>query len=248
MVCSGLVEGSTTIGIMKFFPTTFSRFLYDFWPLQKIILPILDEKFIDQIEKVKDLILHEVNVKEIEYITDTSGIIHKGIKPNFKTLGSRLGKNMKEAAAIIHAFTQKEIAIIEKTGKYSLEIADEKFELILEDFVITAEDIPGWLVAVENEMTVALDINLDDSLISEGLARELVNRIQNLRKSNDFNVTDRIIVEIEKNDHIRDAIASFGEYIKSETLADEIIVLEKIDIEETELTESTFCKLQIIKS
>jgi isoleucyl-tRNA synthetase len=216
-------------------------------PLKKIILPILDEKFIEQIEKVKDLILHEVNVKEIEYITDTSGIIHKGIKPNFKTLGGRLGKNMKEAASLINAFSQKEIADIEKTGICILDIAEEKFELTFEDFVITAEDIPGWLVAVENEMTVALDISLDENLISEGLARELVNRIQNLRKSSDFNVTDRIIVEIEKNDQIQNAIVSFGEYIKSETLADEILVVDFIDIEETELTESTFCKIQIIK-
>lgn len=216
-------------------------------PLKKIILPILDEKFIEQIEKVKDLILHEVNVKEIEYITDTSGIIHKGIKPNFKTLGSRLGKNMKDAAALINAFSQKEISEIEKTGKCTIDIAGEKYELTFEDFVITAEDIPGWLVAVENEMTVALDISLDENLISEGLARELVNRIQNLRKSSEFNVTDRIVVEIEKNDQIQNAIVSFGEYIKSETLADEILVVDFLDNEETELTENTFCKIQIIK-
>lgn len=217
-------------------------------PLKKIILPILDEKFIDQVEKVKDLILHEVNVKEIEYITDTSGIIHKGIKANFKTLGSRLGKHMKDVASAINQFSQKDISLIEKTGKYDLHIAGESFELTIDDFVITAEDIPGWLVASEGELTVALDISLDDILISEGLARELVNRIQNMRKSNDFNVTDRIIVEIEKNDQVQNAIASFGEYIKSETLADEILFTKDLDTETIELTENLSCKMKILKN
>jgi isoleucyl-tRNA synthetase len=217
-------------------------------PLKKIILPILDEKFIEQVEKVKDLILHEVNVKEIEYITDTSGIIHKGIKANFKTLGSRLGKHMKDVASAINKFSQKDISLIEKTGKYDLQIAGESFELTIDDFVITAEDLPGWLVSVENEMTVALDISLDDTLISEGLARELVNRIQNLRKSSDFNVTDRIIVEIEKNDQVQNAIITFGEYIKSETLADDIKFATILDEETIELTENLSCKMKIIKN
>ncbi len=188
-------------------------------PLQKILLPVLDEKFRSQVEAVKDLILAEVNVKEIEYITDTAGIISKKIKPNFKTLGKRLGKNMKFAAAAIGRFTQEDINKVEKSGGYLLEIDGEKIALTLEDFIITAEDIPGWLVAAEGDITVALDITITDALRAEGMARELVNRIQNLRKEKDFNVTDKINVVVEKHDGLVASLDDFGDYIKKETLA-----------------------------
>ncbi|HHH53927.1 MAG TPA: isoleucine--tRNA ligase, partial [Bacteroidetes bacterium] len=217
-------------------------------PLQKILLPVLNESFIDQVEKVKDLILHEVNVKEIEYVTDTSGIIKKKIKPNFKTLGRLLGKNMKDAAAVINTLSQEEISEIEKTEKYLLELNGEKYELGLEDFIISAEDIPGWLVANEGELTVALDITLTDNLKAEGLARELVNRIQNVRKSSDFDVTDRIVVELTADELLKEAIQKFGDYIKSETLADDIIISENVDGEEIELTDNVKTILKVSKN
>jgi isoleucyl-tRNA synthetase len=217
-------------------------------PLQKILLPVLNESFIDQVEKVKDLILHEVNVKEIEYVTDTSGIIKKKIKPNFKTLGRLLGKNMKDAAAVINTLSQEEISEIEKTEKYLLELNGEKYELGLEDFIISAEDIPGWLVANEGELTVALDITLTDNLKAEGLARELVNRIQNVRKSSDFDVTDRIVVELTADELLKEAIQKFGDYIKSETLADDIIISENVDGEEIELTDNVKTILKVKRS
>jgi isoleucyl-tRNA synthetase len=150
-------------------------------PLQKILLPILEDDFEQQVEAVKDLILAEVNVKTIEYIQGSGGIIKKKIKPNFKTLGKRLGPNMKIAAGLINQFTQEDIQKIEEEGKYDLTIPNSGiFTLEKEDFEITTEDIPGWLVASEGGLTVALDITITPSLQAEGLARELVNRIQNI--------------------------------------------------------------------
>lgn len=191
-------------------------------PLKRVLLPVLDARFKDQIEGVKDLILSEVNVKEIEYITDTSGLIKKRIKPNFKTLGRRLGKHMKEANQIISGFTQGDIEALEKSGSYEMAIDGNPYTLGLEDFVISSEDIPGWQVASDGKVTVALDISLDDDLLAEGVARELVNRIQNLRKQKEFNVTDRIILSIESKEAILPAIQSYGDYIKEEVLADQI--------------------------
>ncbi|MEM9888010.1 MAG: DUF5915 domain-containing protein, partial [Bacteroidota bacterium] len=205
-------------------------------PLQKIMLPILDERFQEQVEGVKDLIASEVNVKEIEYLTDTSGVIKKKIKPNFKTLGRRLGKNMKVAAQAISKFSQEDIASLEKSGAYSLQVGDESYDLTLEDFEITAEDIPGLLVANDGALTVALDINITDELAAEGMARELVNRIQNIRKGKDFDVTDRIQVQIEQHEAVQAAVAQFGDYIKNEVLADVLELVETVaDGESVEL-------------
>ncbi|MEN0047891.1 MAG: isoleucine--tRNA ligase [Bacteroidota bacterium] len=198
-------------------------------PLQKIMLPILDESFQQQVEGVKDLIASEVNVKEIEYLTDTSGVIKKKIKPNFKTLGRRLGKNMKVAAQTISQFTQEDIATLEKSGAYTLQAGEENYDLTLEDFEITAEDIPGLLVANDGALTVALDINITDDLAAEGMARELVNRIQNIRKSKDFDVTDRIQVQIQQHEAVQPAVAQFGEYIKNEVLADVLELVDAVD-------------------
>ncbi len=206
-------------------------------PLQKMLLPVLNADFKAQVEKVKDLILAEVNVKEIEYITDTDGVIKKKIKPNFKTLGRKLGKQMKAANEIISALDQTAIAKIEATQQYTLVIDGENYDLNLEDFEIASEDIPGWLVANDRDLTVALDVTLNENLILEGLAREMVNRIQNIRKSSDFNVTDKIIVHLKTDETINSVVKVHGEYIKAETLAEKIEFVTDLEGAEIELTE-----------
>jgi len=198
-------------------------------PLQGIMLPVLDESFIAQVDGVKDLILAEVNIKDIEYVRDTSGIVKKKIKPNFKTLGRLLGKNMKAAVPIINQLGQADISNIEKTNSYQLSINGESYNLTQDDFIISAEDIPGWTVASDGDITVALDISLTEELLAEGMARELVNRIQNIRKTKDFNVTDRIRVALERHDLVEKAVDSFGDYIKNEVLADDLILKEVIE-------------------
>lgn len=198
-------------------------------PLQKILLPVLDSSFQEQVEGVKDLILAEVNVKDIEYVTDTEGIIKKKVKPNFKTLGRRLGKDMKAAAQAINGFTQADISNLEATGKYILKAGETEYELTLEDFEILTEDIPGWLVANDGPLTVAMDVTLTDGLLAEGMARELVNRIQNIRKNKDFNVTDKIKVQLEDKEAIQPAIEQFGDYIKSEVLAEDLTLVTDIN-------------------
>ena len=217
-------------------------------PLKKILLPILNPSFQDQVDAVKDLILAEVNVKEIEYISDTAGIIKKKAKPNFKTLGKRLGANMKGGLAAINAFDQETIEQIEKTNAFTLELNGEQYEISLEDIEILSEDIPGWQVAVDKEVTVALDIQLDEKLIAEGTARELVNRIQNIRKAKDFNITDRIEVVVTADEKIDQALAQFGDYICNEVLANAIS--SKADLENgepVELFEGEEVRIDVIK-
>ena len=187
-------------------------------PLQKIMLPVLDKSFQEQVDQVKTLIASEVNVKDIEYLDDTSGVLKKRIKPNFKTLGRRLGKDMKAAAQQIGSMSQEDIANIEQTGKYTLEANGNTYELGLADFDIAAEDIPGLLVANDGKLTVALDISLTPELEAEGMARDIVNRIQNIRKDSGFEVTDKIKVTLEEAGTIASAVAQFGDYIKAETL------------------------------
>ncbi|MEZ4934836.1 MAG: isoleucine--tRNA ligase [Saprospiraceae bacterium] len=215
-------------------------------PLQKVMLPILDEAFIKHVEGVKDLVMAETNIKEIEYITDTAGVIKKKIKPNFKTLGKRLGKNMKAAAQAVAGFSQDDISNLEKTGAYILDVDGEKYELTLEDFEITAEDVPGLLVATDGPLTVALDVTLNDDLIAEGTARELVNRIQNIRKGSDFNVTDKINIQIEKHEAVYDAVANYSDYIKQETLALALDLVDNAGGERVELFDdvSLFIKVE----
>lgn len=188
-------------------------------PLQKIMVPVLDEKFKARLQQVENIILSEINVKELEYLTDTAGVLVKKIKPNFKTLGPKFGKLMKQIAAQIAAFSQEEIAIIEQEGSYTIEVAGEKLTLTRDDVEILSEDIPGWLVAGEGRITVALDITLTPSLKQEGIARELINRIQNLRKEKGLEVTDKIELWIQKHNEISDAIVNNNAYICSETLA-----------------------------
>jgi isoleucyl-tRNA synthetase len=216
-------------------------------PLQKVLLPVLDERFIAQVEGIKDLVLAETNIKEIEYVTDTAGIISKKIKPNFKTLGKRLGKYMKDASAAIGALSQADINAIEKSGAYSLQLDGETFDLSLEDFEITAEDVPGWLVATDGPLTVALDITLTNELIAEGTARELVNRIQNIRKSSDFNVTDKISVRIEHHTRLLPAIEQFGSYIKGEVLALELSLAENVGGEKVEVFDDLMVGIEVLK-
>ncbi len=188
-------------------------------PLQRILLPILDDHFEADVDAVKELILSEVNVKEIEYIKDTEGVIKKKAKPNFKTLGRRMGKDMKAGSAAIQGWTQEEIAIFERSEVFPIEINGNTYALTQEDIEIISEDIPGWQVVQEGGITVALDLTITDALRAEGTARELVNRIQNLRKAKDFNVTDQIEVRLQKATGVVEALHDFREYIKQETLA-----------------------------
>ncbi len=215
-------------------------------PLQKVLLPVLDDSFRAQVEGVKDLILAEVNVKEIEYVTDTSGVIKKKAKPNFKTLGRRLGKHMKQAAQIIGNLSQEEINRIEREGRFELKIDDQTWELTLDDLDIVTEDIPGWLVATDGLITVALDVTITDELRAEGYARDLVNRIQNLRKSRDYNVTDRIAIRLERHPEVEKAVQQFGDYIRTETLADRLELVDHLPEGETiELADGISVRIEV---
>ncbi|MDE5636433.1 MAG: class I tRNA ligase family protein, partial [Alistipes sp.] len=188
-------------------------------PLTKILVPVLDPAMAAHIEAVKGLIMNEVNIKEIELIEKTTGLITKRIKPNFKTLGPRYGKYMKQIAALTATFSQERIAEIEASTEIALDMGTETITVTPADFEITSEDMPGWLVASEGKLTVALDITVTDALRAEGIARELVNRIQNIRKDSGFEVTDKITVEIEDKELVRAAVAEYADYIASQTLA-----------------------------
>lgn len=191
-------------------------------PLTKILIPVLDPAMARHIDAVRNLILNEVNVKELELIDQTTGIITKRIKPNFKTLGPKYGKYMKQIAALTAQFSQERIAEIESAPESVLEIDGQQIVVTPADFEITSEDMPGWLVASEGKLTVALDITLTDELRAEGVARELINRIQNIRKDSGFEVTDKIRVEIEQKELVADAVARYADYIGSQTLAVEV--------------------------
>lgn len=191
-------------------------------PLTKIIIPVLDAATARHIEAVKSLIASEVNVKQIELLSDTTGVITKRIKPNFKTLGPKYGKYMKQIAALTATFTQEQIAAIEVADETLLDVGGEKIAVTPADFEITSEDMPGWLVATEGKLTVALDITVTEELRREGVARELINRIQNIRKDSGFEVTDKIRVQIELKPQVEGAIADFADYIASQTLAVEV--------------------------
>jgi isoleucyl-tRNA synthetase len=198
-------------------------------PLSKIMVPALDSHLQHQVEAVKSLILSEVNVKELEFITDASGILVKKIKPNFKTLGPKCGKLMKQTATAITEFSQTDISKIEKDGTFNLEVAGEKIEISLADVEILSEDIPGWLVTNIGSLTVALDITITEQLREEGIARELINRIQNIRKDSNFDVTDKINLQIEKHNKINSSINNNKLYICTETLAVSLNLVDKID-------------------
>ena len=198
-------------------------------PLAKIVIPVLDTRIQEQFELVKKLVLGEVNVKDVEFITNTTGLITKKIKPNFKTLGKRYGKQMKEIAAAFAQLGQEEIAAIEMQDNYTLSLPGGDVILEVGDYEISSEDMPGWLVATEGRLTVALDITVSEELRREGIARELVNRIQNLRKDTGLDVTDKIDVKIEKRADLEEALSEFKDYVCSQTLAADIILVDLLE-------------------
>lgn len=202
-------------------------------PLSKIIIPVLNKSVQKQLESVENIILSEINVKEIEYLSDAAGVIKKKIKPNFKTLGPKFGKLMKQVSAAIAKLEQKDINEIETKGTCKIEVEDQKIELTKNDVEIVTEDIPGWLVANEGSLTVALDINITEELRFEGIAREFVNRIQNIRKESNFDVTDKVDILIERNDSINSAVELYSEYIKAQTLGVSLTLTEQLDKEST---------------
>ncbi|MES2761704.1 MAG: isoleucine--tRNA ligase [Bacteroidota bacterium] len=197
-------------------------------PLQTIRIPILDPEFRQHVEAVKDIILAEVNVKELEFVTEEEAHIVKNLKLNFKTLGKKCGKHMKTVQAYANDHGPLIIAGIEKTGQFKMNVEGEEILLETEDVEIIPVDIPGWKVANSGQITVALDITLSDSLKEEGLARELVNRIQNLRKDSGLNVTDRILVKIQQNDALDTAIQNNLNYICAETLTGDLQVVQNL--------------------
>ncbi|MCA0131464.1 isoleucine--tRNA ligase [Winogradskyella alexanderae] len=198
-------------------------------PLQKIMIPVDTKAQKQEIEAVSNLIKHEVNIKEIELLEDASDILVKQIKPNFKVLGPRFGRDMKLITSEIAKLTSDDIKKIEQNGSIELDINGKNVTLGLDDVEITSQDIEGWLVANEGSLTVALDVTVSDELRREGIARELVNRIQNLRKDSGFEVTDRIVVQLQKDDNILEAIASNEAYIKTETLTEELQIKETVN-------------------
>ncbi|MBQ7774263.1 MAG: isoleucine--tRNA ligase [Bacteroidales bacterium] len=198
-------------------------------PLAKIIIPVLDSRIQEQLEKVKNLVLNEINVKEVEFITNTEGLITKKIKPNFKTLGKKYGKMMKDIAAAFGQFTQSDISKIEMAGTYAFALPAGEVVLEPGDYDITSEDMPGWLVATEGKLTVALDITITDSLRKEGVARELINRIQNLRKEKNFEITDRVEVKIARRDDVAESLAEFAGYVCEQTLCENIQLVDSLD-------------------
>jgi len=211
-------------------------------PLQKVLLPVLDEKFAQRVRSVEAIIKAEVNVKEIQYVDDAFGLLVKKVKPNFARLGKQYGPKMKEVSAVITTFTQNEIQTIERQGALS----KGGFELVLDDVLISSEDIAGWAVASENGLTVALDITLTDALKREGIARDFVNRVQNMRKDMGLEVLDKISIEVERNgEFITSALTEHKEYISIETQALSLELKETVaDATEVEMDEYSI-KLKI---
>src|SRR5690606_16831902 len=198
-------------------------------PLKKIMIPVLDQAQKEDIQAVGDLIRAEENVKEIELLDDGSGMLVKQIKPNFKVLGPKFGKDMKAIAAAVDQLDQGHIQKLEREGELTLPLENKSVILQLSDVEISSQDIEGWLVASSGPLTVALDVTLDESLRKEGIARELVNRIQNIRKESGFEVTDKIDIKILKDGLVEKAISSNEAYIKTETLTAELNFEEKLD-------------------
>ena len=197
-------------------------------PLSKVLIPVLNPTIIGQIEKIRELVKSEVNVKEIRFITDTEGIISKKIKPDFQALGKKLGSKMKAVSFALEQFSQQDIVTLEKNGFTTLLIEGEPLILQANEVSITSEDIPGWIVAGKDGLTVALDIKITEELENEGNARELVNRIQKIRKDNGYDLTDRILVKMEKHQSIDASIEQFNDYICGEILADKLELVAEL--------------------
>jgi isoleucyl-tRNA synthetase len=199
-------------------------------PLSKVLIPVLDPKMKTQVEQIESYILSEVNVKHIEYVTDTAGILTKKAKPNFKSLGKRAGQKMKQIQEAIMSFTQQDIAVFEQAKCYTLHLDAQPFELTAEDIEIQTEDIPGWLVTNDGPLTVALDITISDDLRNEGTAREFVNKIQNLRKDKDYQVLDRIRVQVVREPSLEAALVQYNDYVASEILANKIELVDTLSV------------------
>lgn len=218
-------------------------------PLQRIMIPVLDAEEREQVEAVSALIAAEVNVKEVELLDDTSSILVKEIKPNFKTLGPRFGKDMKLVAQAIQNFNEAQIQALEKEGSLALEINNEKFTLEANDVIISTKDVPGWLVASEQGVTVALDIQMNENLRLEGMARELVNRLQNMRKDFGFDVTDTIVVTLKESEELKAILNENKAYIQGEILATTINVVKDVSNEAIELAfDSLHTQVAMVKS
>lgn len=212
-------------------------------PLSKLMIPVANATDQENIEAVKDLILSEVNVKDIEFVDTANAILVKRVKPDFKKLGPKYGKSMKELSSRIQAMEQEEINELEKAGVINFVIDNKDFTIESSDVEILSEDIPGWLVGSEGRITIALDITITDTLRKEGIAREMVNRIQNLRKAKDFEITDRIDIKVSSNKLFDEAITEFNQYISGQVLADSIVIDEgpfedEIEIDEEKITMS----------
>ena len=218
-------------------------------PLSKIMIPVANETMKSQLEKISHLIMSEVNIKGIEFLAPDNNILVKNVKPNFKTLGRKYGKQMKQIQTYFANMTQDEIHDYEKNNGTHLDVDGVDVELTLEDALISTQDIPGWAVTSEGNFTVALDMTITEELFNEGLAREIVNRVQTLRKNTGFEVTDRIEISIEKNEKIEPAIQRYGNYICAETLANAIQQVEHLegDVLEDELTDKVIVRMKIQK-
>ena len=218
-------------------------------PLQKIMVPVLDKTFANNITHVKELILSELNVKELELLEEDNSVLVKSIKPNFKTIGPKYGKQMKAIAGMAAQFTADDIASIEANNGWKGDVNGEEIILDLADFEIVAQDIPGWLVSTEGNLTVALDVTISEELKAEGIARELVNRVQNLRKDSGLEVTDRILLKVDTNELIQNAISANKEYICNEVLANDV-VFEVLGAEAllTDLVEADDSKVGLVKN
>jgi isoleucyl-tRNA synthetase len=215
-------------------------------PLQKVLIPVFNKEMMAQIQRVEDLIKSEVNIKEIRYLQEDTGFIKKKIKPNYTMLGKKLGAKMKPVAAALAVFSQDEIAKLEKEGSISLQIDNEPLILQVNEVEITSEDIPGWMVANKDALTVALDVTVTPELVSEGNARELVNRIQKIRKDSGYELTDRILVQVTEHHELRQSIAQFNTYICAEILADKLELVPELhvgtEIEVNEIPLKVFVK------
>ncbi len=232
-------------------------------PLQKVLIPILNTQMQERIQAVEDIILSEVNIKEIEYLTDASDVLVKSIKPNFKTLGPKYGKMikpnfktlgpkygkmMKQIAGAIAKLEQEDIATFEKNGGFDLQIDGETLPLTLEDVEIVSQDIEGWLVANEGALTVALDITITDGLRNEGIARELINRIQNIRKENGFEVTDKVNIQVSAHPNTDDAVMEYKHFIASQTLGNDVVLVANLtDGKDEEIEDGVVLKILVEK-
>jgi isoleucyl-tRNA synthetase len=198
-------------------------------PLSRILVPVRNAEMKQQIQLIEDIIKSEVNIKAVEFLTETEGFISKKIKANFKALGTRMGARMKSVAAAIGSMSQAEISQLEQNNSFVLQVDNDTVEITTSDVDIIAEDIPGWSVANKDQITVALDITVTNELLEEGIARELVNRVQKVRKDAGLEVTDKINLVIQEREELKTAIINYSNYICAEILADRIDIATELD-------------------